>query len=223
MDKEEINNAIQRYNNRLNEHGITENALGWGNKGRSNLRFSILCSEFDLEDSIVLDFGCGFGDLYNYIKDNITSNFKYIGIDINEKFINIAKSRGFKNADFYLVDENVDEFLNNLGVEIDYVLSSGIFNFKLKDNIGFIKNTLTLFNLISKKGFASNFLSSKVTFQAEMNYHSNPSEILDFCYGFSNNLVLKNNYMPFEFSVFINKEDAINKDFNVYQKYVNRI
>jgi SAM-dependent methyltransferase len=223
MDKEEINNAIQRYNNRLNEHGITENALGWGNKGRSNLRFSILCSEFDLEDSIILDFGCGFGDLYNYVKDNVTSNFKYIGIDINEKFINIAKERGFKNADFYLVDENVEVFLADLGIEIDYVLSSGIFNFKLKDNIGFIKNTLTLFDSISKKGFASNFLSSKVTFQADMNYHSNPSEILDFCYGFSNNLVLKNNYMPYEFSVFINKEDEIVKDYNVYQKYVNKI
>lgn len=223
MDKEEINNAIQRYNNRLNEHGISENALGWGNKGRSNLRFSILCSDFEFENSVILDFGCGFGDLYNYIHENITTNFRYIGVDINEKFIEIAKSRDFKNADFYLVDENADVFLNSLGINIDYVLSSGIFNFKLKDNISFIKSTLTLFNSISKKGFASNFLSSKVSFQAETNYHSNPSDILEYCYGFSNNIVLKNNYMPYEFSIFVNKEDLINKEYNVYQRFIHKI
>ena len=165
MDKEEINNAIQRYNNRLNEHGISENALGWGNKGRSNLRFSILCSDFEFENSVILDFGCGFGDLYNYIHENITTNFRYIGVDINEKFIEIAKSRDFKNADFYLVDENADVFLNSLGINIDYVLSSGIFNFKLKDNISFIKSTLTLFNSISKKGLRLIFCHLKFLFK----------------------------------------------------------
>jgi SAM-dependent methyltransferase len=205
MNKEEIKKTIDRYNERLEKYGITEKALGWGDKGRSKLRFEILCSEFELENKIILDYGCGYGDLYQYIKDTRTDNFKYIGIDLNENIINIAKSRNYLNADFYVVS------------------GSGIFNYKLNNNIEFIKNTLDIFNANGKDGFAANFLSKKVDFESELNYHSSPSEILDICYEYSNNIMLKNNYMPFEFTVIVNKEEPLNKEFNVYQNFVKYI
>jgi SAM-dependent methyltransferase len=219
MNKQEIQNTIERYNQRLKEHGVSEKALGWGDKGRSKLRFEILCSEWDFENATVIDYGCGFGDLYAYIANTRTSNFKYIGIDLNPSIIDIAKSRNYTNASFYVASEKPEELLNEIG-DVDFILSSGIFNFKVEDNIGYIENTLKLFNEHCNKGFASNFLSNKVDFAAPSNYHSNPAEILNLHYRFGNNVILKNNYMPFEFTVFVNKEDGINKDLNVYESFV---
>lgn len=223
MNAKEIQQTIDRYNERIREYGITEKALGWGDKGRSKLRFEILCSEWDFAGATILDYGCGFGDLYQYIRDTRTADFKYIGIDLNETIINIAKSRNYEHAEFYVVSENPVPVLNGLNKKIDYVLSSGIFNFKLENNINFIKNTLDLFNTYAQKGFAANFLSDKVDFRAEQNYHSNPAEILDIAYKYGNNIVLKNNYMPFEFTLLVNKYEATDKSYNVFLNYMKYI
>jgi len=221
MNKDELKGAIDRYNQRLKDYGETEQALGWGEKGRSRLRFHVLCSEFNLENTIVLDFGCGFGDLCGYIRDNFTTNFRYIGVDINPNLLEVAKKKYGSYGEFHLVDENAKDYFEKNDIRADYILSSGIFNFKLDDNPGFIKSTIELFNRFSDKGFAANFMSDKVDFEASSNYHSNPGEILELFYKFNNNLLLKNNYMAFEFTVFANKQIPVDKRLFVYQDYLN--
>ncbi len=223
MNSKEIEETIKRYNERLKDYGVTEKALGWGDKGRSRLRFKMLCSEWDFRNKTVLDYGCGFGDLYTYIKENYTEDFNYIGIDLNANLIDIAKSRGHENAAFYVISENPLEFFNQHNLKIDYILSSGIFNFKLENNLKYIAETLDVFNSLAKSGFASNFLSDKVDFKAKENYHANPGEILDLHYKYSNNIILKNNYMPFEFTVLVNKQEQVDKQYNVYNDFVKDI
>jgi hypothetical protein len=223
MKAKEIQNTIDRYNERLKQFGISEKALGWGDKGRSKLRFEILCSEWDIENKTILDYGCGFGDLYQYIKDTRTDNFKYIGVDINNNFVEIGKSRNYPNAEFYLVSGNAGEVLAPFENKIDYIVSSGIFNFKLEDNITYIKQTLDLFNKYAVSGFAANFLSDRVDFKAESNYHSNPGQILNLVYEYGNNVILRNDYMPYEFTVFFNKNKEIDKELNVYSEFIKFI
>jgi SAM-dependent methyltransferase len=223
MNKNEIQQTIDRYNKRLQEYGETEKALGWGDKGRSRLRYHALCAEFDLKNTTVIDFGCGFGDLYAYIRDTISTDFKYIGIDINPNLIEVAQKRYGSQAEFHVVPYEVSDYLEQHQIKADYILSSGIFNFKLDDNIGFIESTLYVFDRFSSRGFASNFLSDKVSFQADSNFHSNPGQILEMHYKYSNNITLRNNYMPFEFSVLVNKHDAVNKEMNVYESHLQYI
>ena len=223
MNKNEILQTIDRYNKRLEEFGETEKALGWGDKGRSRLRYNVLCAEFELKNTTVLDYGCGFGDLFAYIRDNISPDFNYIGIDINPKLIAVAQKRYGNQAQFHVVPFQVSDYFVQHQIKADYILSSGIFNFKLDDNIGFIRSTLHLFDRFSNCGFASNFLSDKVSFQAESNFHSNPGQILEMHYKYSNNITLRNNYMPFEFSVFVNKSVDVNKETNVYESHLQYI
>jgi cyclopropane fatty-acyl-phospholipid synthase-like methyltransferase len=226
MDKEEIKNAVSRYNNRLIEFGETEKALGWGDKGRSKLRYKVLCEHLDIEGSTVLDFGCGFGDLYKYIAENITKNFTYLGIDINENLLDVAKkrySKGNMNVSFFHVNTDLASFLKKESLEVDYIVSSGIFNFKLKDNKDFITSTLDSFFEISRKGFATNYMSDQVDFKAESNFHSSPGATLALHYKYSNNIIFKNNYMPFEFTVVLNKDIEIDSDLNVYKNFVKAV
>ena len=84
---------IQRYNNRLKEHGHDIKTLGWGgDKKRQFLRFKIA---MELPDSIksVLDIGCGFGDMGGEFLKKYYPNVKYTGIDINQSLIDEGKNK----------------------------------------------------------------------------------------------------------------------------------
>lgn len=215
MDENEIKETILRYSKRLNEYGISEKALGWGEKGRSRLRYEILSSAFNLDDATVLDFGCGFGTFYDLLSAKEINVKNFTGIDINPDFIGIAKSLYQVNADFYCI--NLLD--SDLAFSVDYSFSSGVFNHRLKDNDGFIEKVLNKLNEISNKGFAVNFLSDKVQFRHNYTFHSNPGKILEMCYQFSNNIVLRNDYMPYEFSVFVNKNSVVDSKYTVYEEY----
>jgi hypothetical protein len=71
-------------------------------------------------------------------------------------------------------------------------------------------------NELALKGIAVNFLSDKVDFEHPHTFHSNPGKILEMCYGFSRNIVFKNDYMPFEFTVYIRKDKQIDPEKIVY-------
>jgi len=218
MNEKEIQHAIDRFNKRLEQFGISEQSLGWGTKGRARLRYEILMSQWDLNNSSVMDLGCGFGDMFEYMSDK-GINTKYTGIDINPNFITIAKEKHGDKATFQeknlLTEETTEQF--------DFVLSSGVFNHVLEDNMGFIKACFDKFDKISTKGFAANFLSDKVGFQYEYTFHASPAAILDLAYQYSNNVVLRNDYMPYEFTVFINKFAEVDEQTTVYKDFVKYV
>lgn len=215
MTKEEIAQTIERYKTRLHQHGYDPKSLGWGEKDRAGLRFEILLSLWDFTGATVLDFGCGFGDLNQYAGKTGRAFGRYIGVDINPDFIAMAKERN-PGATFFCGD--IFE-LDPGDLACDYVLTSGVFNHKYADNYGFVLQCLEKFNSLTSKGFSSNFLSDKVAYELEYTFHSNPGRILEMAYAFSNNVVLRNDYMPFEFTVFVNKASGIDPQFTVYEEF----
>lgn len=219
MNSREIEEAIERYNKRLDTFGVSEEALGWGPKGRSRLRYEILISQWDFNNQAVLDFGCGFGNLYEYmIRRNIT-NLRYTGIDINERLITIAQEQHKGDATF-ITGNLLTEIFND---RVDYILASGVFNYKLENNFEFISSCFDKFNEISKKGFAVNFLSDKAAIQYESNCYSSPAQILELAYKYSKKVVLRNDYMPYEFTIFVDKTEIIDPELTVYKEYVKYV
>lgn len=217
MNNSEIENTIERYNQRLAEFGISEQAVGWGKKGRANLRFEILLSQWNIENRTILDFGCGLGFLFDYIHSKKKLSIdKYLGIDINGEFIKHCKEiYPADKCDFFCTNL----FSNSFDSKVDYVFSSGVFNHKLENNEEFIKSCFHEFDKIATNGFAVNFLSNKVDFEYDYTYHADPAFILDLCYKYSNNVVLRNDYMPFEFTVFVNKAAQIDSEITVYSEF----
>ena len=56
-------------------------------KGRNNIRYSVIQDYVKLNDELsILDYGCGLGYLYDYLKVNLP-NLKYYGSDFVEDFI----------------------------------------------------------------------------------------------------------------------------------------
>jgi len=216
-DKDKI---IHRYSERYNEFGYDPKTLGW-NKGKQDLRFDILTSQFDLNEMSILDIGCGFGDLNKFLSTK-NIDYSYYGIDIVEKLIIEAQERyssdkiKFKCGDF--LKEEIDFF--------DYAIGSGIFNFKLdnEDNYTYIERVIDKAFSNCRIGVAFDFLTDKVDFQYDHTFHSAPEKIISMIFKYTRNIIFRNDYMPFEFSVFLFKNDSFEKHdtiFNLYKEKNN--
>lgn len=216
INSDDISKMKSLYEDRFSKYGYDPKTLGWY-KGKQKMRFSILTSKFVLEGRSILDIGCGFGDLNYFLKERC-KKYIYTGVDCVGSLIDEARSRHpQKNINFILgdfLDLDIDDF--------DYVIASGIFNYKLtnEDNYKYIEDVIGKSYSLARVGLAFDFLSDRVDFlKYDQTFHSNPSRILDLAYSFSRNVILRNDYAPFEFSVFIQKDDSFDLDLTVFNSF----
>lgn len=212
MNESEKQRVVAAYSERLRKHGYSPKTLGWP-KGRHRLRYFILISHWPLAGAEILDFGCGFGDLYAYCREQ-ELGVTYEGIDINPDLISEGR-RQHPAAKLSVRDALRDGLVR----DYDYVFSSGVHNIKLEDNWSFVKATFELFHRHSRRGFAVNFLSDKVDHRLEHAYHANPGQIVELAYRFSNRITLRNDYMPFEFTLFVDKDQRFDREVAVFDEF----
>lgn len=101
------------------KYGKSKEALFWP-KGMQYERFELLTQHIQNDNFSILDFGCGFGDLKNYLNLKF-NNFKYLGVDVVDEFIN--ENKKISDSDFLLIDDSstIDEKFDNICI-------SGTFN-----------------------------------------------------------------------------------------------
>jgi SAM-dependent methyltransferase len=218
INPEEKAALLKRYSERLSQYGPTDAALGW-NKPKQKLRYRILLDYWFSQPSPrplrVLDFGCGFGDLYGYAREHGLA-LDYTGLDINDDLLEVARTR-YPEARFLFADAFAEPILE----AFDIVLSSGVHNHRLADNRAFTEHSFEVFDRISIIGFAVNFLSSRVNFKNSDNHYHIPEDILALALSHSPRVSLRHDYMPFEFTVFVDKRKETDERLSVFSPFVN--
>ena len=220
ISQEEKDEIILRYSKRFKEFGVSPKALGW-DKGRHNLRFAILLEHWNLSEHSILDVGCGLGYMYEFIKrekEELLASISYTGADINPELIEASRRR-FPGVNFITEDLISDGYSER----VDFIFASGLHNLRLKNCWEFTKRSLEMFHETATCGFAVNFLSDRVDFKEPSLNYTDPSKVLDLCYRFSNRVVLRNDYMPYEFSLFVDKREQIDAEMTVYTDFLGRI
>ncbi len=154
-------------------HGDRPEALRWSAPGQA-LHYQAMLDIGDISGARILDFGCGKGDFYQFLKDRgITA--EYSGFDINEKLISLARLK-YPGGNFRVFDAG-KEILEE---EFDYVFLCGVFNLKVQGLDETIKSALRKLFARCRVGLAFNALSAhnpKKDF--ELNYTS-PEEMFTF-------------------------------------------
>lgn len=208
---------LKRYSERLLRLGPTDEALGW-TKPKQDLRYHILLEYWHAKGPQplrILDFGCGFGGLYSYA-NTIGAQIDYTGIDLNSDLVEVARER-YPQTRFLCA--NV--FEPPLSETFDVVLSSGVHNHVLTDNQAFTERTFELFDRCSTVGFAVNFLSTRVNHRNASNHYSEPGEILTTALKYSPRVALRHDYMPFEFTIFVDKRIAVDDSLMVFAPFLD--
>lgn len=209
MDYRDKELIIKRYKERYRDYGYSPRSLGWV-RNNQEVRFKALTSLYDFSEKKILDIGCGFGDLIEYFEKRY-SGFSYTGIDLVEEFISEAKKKYYKKPYVHLLIANILEFFPN--ELFDFAVGSGLFNYKLSytDNYCFIEEVISKTLSIVKDGVAFDFLSDRVDFYKENLFYNSAEKIISIAYKFSKRFILRNDYMPFEFCLYIFKNEEYNK------------
>ena len=193
------------YSTKIRLHGPVSEGVDWNGDSSHQLRFDQLSKVIQDDKSFsLLDYGCGYGALYDYLRKNYTQ-VDYHGYDISEDMLESAK-QVFPHLE--------SKFISSLDVKssFDYVVSNGLFNVKLhtEESVwkNFISNSLSQFNDLSSKGFAFNILTSYSDIDKQKNnlHYADPLYWFDFCKrNFSKNVALLHDYDLYEFTIIVRK------------------
>lgn len=195
------------YTDKIKRYGKSSWGVDWNSKESQFLRFKQLCKilpDYKEETFSILDYGCGYGALVEFLLP-LYSNFNYIGYDISEEMLNVAKA-SYNQTNIQFINDD-----NNLQ-PCDYLVASGLFNVKLDVPLStwedYIYQTLLNFDRLSIKAFSFNLLTSysDKEFIKDYLYYGDPCKYFDFCKkNLSKNVALLHDYGLYEFTILIKK------------------
>ncbi len=198
MDPYSKEQLLSFYNRHYKKFGERPEALRWTPEGQLKRYYTFLEIAPNLNNQKILDYGCGMGDFYKFLKRRGIS-VNYSGVDINENFINVAKKK-YPECTFKVM--NVDE--DSLEGYYDYIFICGVFNLLVPGVQDDLRNALMTLFKHCNKALALNALSSHTpTKDVELNYTS-PEETVKFAIeNLSPSVVLRHDRIPNDFTLFI--------------------
>lgn len=148
--RHKIYDYYEYFNNNYNLNDPC--SVGWGNVHDQEVRFQKLLEIGVKSENSILDYGCGFGHLLQYMNNNDFKVSRYTGIDISYNHIKNARIL-YPNNDFF-----ISEIYDVIDTH-DYVLASGVFTigmsidevYRLIDKSYEVCNLGVAFNMINSK------------------------------------------------------------------------
>ena len=203
------------YTQRVREFGATCRGVDWNSEESQKERFRQLLKLIpdDSESRTVpfglLDYGCGYGALLDYILQEHPekrSAINYSGFDVSQEMIELAEKRH---------PERADQFATSTGLltSTDFVVASGLFNVRQTTPLAvweqYVFDTIAELHEYGRGGFAFNVLTSysDPEYMRDDLYYANPCVMFDYCKRlFSRNVALLHDYGLYEFTIIVRSE-----------------
>ncbi len=175
------------YDELLKKNGPTPSGVAWRDQDGQHLRFEVMLQLIGSEELhrggvSINDLGCGYGALFDYIKDDpLMKNSRYQGYDICESLIDQAKR---------LHSDDRARFTQSMVATeaADYSFVSGTFNMVAdRDDEGwraYIRDSLAHLWRQTRKGLAFNMLDAARTPFDKRNgglFYDRAQRYMDFC------------------------------------------
>lgn len=200
-------NIKSHYEDCLFKYGDSPKGLDWPNSIDMFKRYEVmleLVKSNNYSKIKLLDFGCGTGNLLNFIQDKKILDINYVGYDISQAHINICNKK-FPDGNFYCIDILKDDLKDEF---FDYVIANGVFTVKnelsYEEMFNFMSQCLLKLFHISKYGIAINFMSKNVDWERSDLFHVSLDVISNHVFkNLSRNFVIRNDYGLYEFTLYV--------------------
>ncbi len=201
------------FSDRIERFGITPEGVGWKNSEAQRLRFGVMCElilpKHRNEAVSVHEIGCGMAHMKDYLHENGLP-YDYSGSDALPRMLEIARSRHpdsrFTHFNI-LTDPPIDG-------KFDYVVMNGVFHY-LATGVSWeewrdeVRSMIPKAWEMARVGMAFNLMTDAVDWKDPHLFYINPCEVIIWVRELTRLFVIKQDYYPFEFSVFAYREEAL--------------
>jgi len=164
----------------LREHGVSAAGAGWASAESQALRFEVLAQAVGLDRETpvtVNDLGCGYGALHEYLEDHGFDVTEYHGYDISAAMLAAARTHVSRAGRDFVKSSRVTKIA-------DVSLLSGPLNYKSCEDAAwklYARSVIANLAEHSRRGFAFNMMTTRVTYRAEHLYYADSDEWLAWC------------------------------------------
>jgi SAM-dependent methyltransferase len=195
----DFTHLTEDYDKSLEEFGPGPKALLWWDYRSMAIRFRELVKDVPVDGKTILDAGCGLGDLLPYLYAK-SPNFKYLGIDKKQEFIDVARQR-YEGHEFKVGDP-----LNQRLGMFDVVISSGVMNGNVKNWLQ--KRQRIIANLFDQTGevLAFNMAGGREPIDNDsLIAYADAKEIFNYCKTLTKHSKLNTGYLHNDFTIVMHK------------------
>jgi SAM-dependent methyltransferase len=210
IDREDVkrieDNARDRFEKRLDDEGAKPEALGWDAESSMRTRFSAATNLFDFSDTSVLDVGCGFGDFLGYLEDAGQAPEKYVGVDISDEILGVARDR-YPSGRFEKRNVLLDPYEAKT---FDITVEFGVLNYEFPSvtNEAYLRHFLQTVAKCSDAvllNILSDYRNGDWEYEEDVHYYS-PEKVFSCAQELSRDVVLQHSFEPIpqkEFNILI--------------------
>lgn len=147
-------------------------------------------------------------NLYQFLRERGWRG-RYTGVDIVPDLLSVARVR---HPEIELHQPGIVTEGGNLKPH-DFVIASGVFNARLKvgDNRMHICEASHRMHALSRIAVCVDFLSTFVDFEKPEAWHTDPDWVLAEARALTRRILLRLDYMPFEFALFLFRDDSLSE------------
>lgn len=200
-DRDPFDRTRRTFTDLIAEHGYTIEGLDYAGHEGQRRRFEVLTGGIDLDGASVLDVGCGFGELADFLEER-GGAVQYHGIDITPASIDGARAR---RPDLDVRVANVLE----LPAEptYDVVVANGIFYLvDAADPAEVMAELVAKMWSLTTGSLAFTSLSAWGPAGGDADeFHADPAEVLDRCRQLTPWVSLRHDYHVRDFAVFLHR------------------
>ncbi|MGB9590623.1 MAG: class I SAM-dependent methyltransferase [candidate division WOR-3 bacterium] len=219
MDKKKANSILEEidryFAERIGRFGISPQGAGWKNPEAQKLRFKVMCElvlpEHRNRSVSIHEIGCGMAHMMDYLAEK-GFPYDYSGSDALTRMLEIAMARhpDIRFTRFnILIDPPIQE-------RYDYVVMNGVFHY-LAEGVSWgewkeeIRAMIKKAWQMTRVGMAFNLMTDMVDWKDPHLFYINPCEVIPWIRESTRLFVIKQDYWPFEFSVFAYREEMIDR------------
>lgn len=187
------------YDSRVDLYGYDPRSVGWKSTEQQMLRFKKLLEFTTCRSMSVMDLGCGFADLLDYLDNRKMNPSSYVGIEISQNMIEFAIARYENRPAASFIKSN---FMSYDPTDTDIIFASGSLNYVTEiDKYFYLDLFLRKYASVCRKGLFFNLLTDKVDFQQPQHNHYNPKIVETMVLEYFKDYTISENYGLYEFTV----------------------
>jgi SAM-dependent methyltransferase len=187
------------YQDLVQKYGHDPRACDYGRPQSQEIKFRVLSEAMPVKGRSVLDVGCGFADFHRFLRDRF-GEVRYSGIDVCPAMVEEARRLDphceVKLAN--ILDASIRE-------RFDLVTANGIFYLLGDEAWSTMQEIVRRMYAVAEHAVAFNSLSSWAEDKDPGEFYADPAEVLQFCRTLTPWVLLRHDYHPRDFTIYMYK------------------